>query len=642
MSASDASALSLLNSVFGLKAYRGEQEKIVRHVTQGGNCLVLMPTGGGKSLCYQLPSLLREGCGIVVSPLIALMRDQVAGLVEAGVNAAMLNSTLSPQEANEVERRLIAGDLDLLYVAPERLLMPRCLSLLEQANIALFAIDEAHCVSQWGHDFRPEYIGLSVLAERFPEVPGLALVSGNVANAETPGYVRRTLNQETIATGSNGSSVRVAGVTRELDQYLQRQLRTETSGGAYADLRSQFYQRLQSVYGDPGSSASLETVYSKFTDALQALSVSPDDFSARTGVINAAQVLAQQLNGLSTDVQGLRSDAEQGLADSVRTANTAMTRIAEINQQLANSSTTDAANATLIDQRDGYIDQLSQLMDIRVTTDDANRVMIFTGSGTQLVGTQAARLNFDFHGTITATSKWSADPTERGVGTLTLSTATGGTIDLITNKAIRSGQIAAYLEMRDQVLPQAQSQLDQLAASMSQALSDRTVDGAAAPTTPPQVGFNVDVGGLAAGNTIQLTYTDTTTSTQKKFTFVRVDDPSVLPLSDKTTADPNDTVIGLDWTGGLPSVINQLNAKFFSKLTVSNPSGNLLQVVDNGGNTSTLNALSATTTVQTLTGNVPQLPLFRDGTQAFTGEIDSNGRQIDGYAGRISVNALLA
>src|SRR5438105_4011135 len=170
-------ALSVLNSVFGLPAFRGAQEEIVRHVTDGGNCLVLMPTGGGKSLCYQLPALLREGCGIVVSPLIALMRDQVAGLAEAGVNAAALNSTLSPQEANEVERRLIVGDLDLLYVAPERLLMPRCLSLLEQAKLALFAIDEAHCVSQWGHDFRPEYIGLSVLAERFPQVPRIALTA---------------------------------------------------------------------------------------------------------------------------------------------------------------------------------------------------------------------------------------------------------------------------------------------------------------------------------------------------------------------------------------------------------------------------------------------------------------------------------
>jgi ATP-dependent DNA helicase RecQ len=170
-------ALSLLNSVFGLTAFRGAQEEIIRHVADGGNCLVLMPTGGGKSLCYQLPSLLRDGCGIVVSPLIALMRDQVAALLEAGVNAAVLNSTLSFEEASEVERRLIAGDLDLLYVAPERLLTPRCLSLLAQANIALFAIDEAHCVSQWGHDFRPEYVGLSVLAERFPNVPRIALTA---------------------------------------------------------------------------------------------------------------------------------------------------------------------------------------------------------------------------------------------------------------------------------------------------------------------------------------------------------------------------------------------------------------------------------------------------------------------------------
>src|SRR5712672_4084613 len=170
-------ALSVLNSVFGLPAFRGEQEEIVRHVTAGGNCLVLMPTGGGKSLCYQLPSLLRHGCGIVVSPLIALMRDQVAGLLEAGVKAAVLNSTLSWDEACAVEARLLAGDLDLLYVAPERLVTPRCLAMLGRAQIALFAIDEAHCVSQWGHDFRPEYIGLSAIAERFPDVPRIALTA---------------------------------------------------------------------------------------------------------------------------------------------------------------------------------------------------------------------------------------------------------------------------------------------------------------------------------------------------------------------------------------------------------------------------------------------------------------------------------
>jgi ATP-dependent DNA helicase RecQ len=163
--------------VFGLPAFRGRQEEIIKHVADGGNCLVLMPTGGGKSLCYQLPSLLRNGCGIVVSPLIALMRDQVAGLTEAGVKAAALNSTLSWEEASAIERRLIAGDLDLLYIAPERLLTPRCLNLLARARIALFAIDEAHCVSQWGHDFRPEYIGLSAIPERFPEIPRIALTA---------------------------------------------------------------------------------------------------------------------------------------------------------------------------------------------------------------------------------------------------------------------------------------------------------------------------------------------------------------------------------------------------------------------------------------------------------------------------------
>ena len=163
--------------MFGLPTFRGRQEEIITHVADGGNCLVLMPTGGGKSLCYQLPSLLRNGCGIVVSPLIALMRDQVAGLTEVGVKAAALNSTLSWDEASAIERRLIAGDLDLLYIAPERLLTPRCLSLLGRARIALFAIDEAHCVSQWGHDFRPEYIGLSVIPERFPDVPRIALTA---------------------------------------------------------------------------------------------------------------------------------------------------------------------------------------------------------------------------------------------------------------------------------------------------------------------------------------------------------------------------------------------------------------------------------------------------------------------------------
>ena len=172
-----AQPLQLLRTVFGHPDFRGAQEEIVGHVAGGGDALVLMPTGGGKSLCYQLPALLRNGTALVVSPLIALMQDQVAALKQLGVRAAFLNSTLDGRAVNACEKALRAGDLDLLYVAPERLVMPRMLECLAASELALFAIDEAHCVSQWGHDFRPEYLQLSLLHERFPAVPRIALTA---------------------------------------------------------------------------------------------------------------------------------------------------------------------------------------------------------------------------------------------------------------------------------------------------------------------------------------------------------------------------------------------------------------------------------------------------------------------------------
>jgi len=170
-------AHDLLSRIFGYDEFRGPQQAIVEHVAAGNDALVLMPTGGGKSLCYQVPSLLRDGTGIVISPLIALMQDQVEALRQLGVRAEYLNSTLDGETAARVERELLAGELDMLYVAPERLLTGRFLSLLSRSRIALFAIDEAHCVSQWGHDFRPEYRQLTVLHERWPDVPRIALTA---------------------------------------------------------------------------------------------------------------------------------------------------------------------------------------------------------------------------------------------------------------------------------------------------------------------------------------------------------------------------------------------------------------------------------------------------------------------------------
>ena len=170
-------ALSILEHTFGYHSFRGQQQAIVESLIAGKDALVIMPTGGGKSLCYQIPALARKGCGVVISPLIALMQDQVDALTAVGVNAGFLNSSLSSDQAYQVERALLSGELDLLYVAPERLTQPRCQNLLQQADIALFAIDEAHCVSQWGHDFRSDYLQLSLLAEQFPHVPRVALTA---------------------------------------------------------------------------------------------------------------------------------------------------------------------------------------------------------------------------------------------------------------------------------------------------------------------------------------------------------------------------------------------------------------------------------------------------------------------------------
>ncbi|MCL6424251.1 DNA helicase RecQ [Brachybacterium sp. JHP9] len=170
-------ALGILSRVFGYDAFRGQQAAIIDRLASGGDAVVLMPTGGGKSLCYQIPALLRPGTGIVISPLIALMADQVAALEAVGIRAAFLNSTLEPYEAQMVEQRFLAGELDLLYMAPERLVLPRTIQLLQRAPLSLIAIDEAHCVSQWGHDFRPDYLGLAMLPEAFPGVPRVALTA---------------------------------------------------------------------------------------------------------------------------------------------------------------------------------------------------------------------------------------------------------------------------------------------------------------------------------------------------------------------------------------------------------------------------------------------------------------------------------
>ena len=467
----------------------------------------------------------------------------------------------------------------------------------------------------------------------------ISVIAGNVANSNTPGYVDESLTQAEVGTvAQGGTSVDVTGINRNLDTLLQGQLWTETSGGSYADTTAQLYQQLQDVYGTPGSSSSFDAIYNNFTTALQGLSTNPGSSTQQTAVLGAAQSLAQNLNSMTTNIQQLRTQAEQGIATGVQAVNTALQQIAQINNQLEGSSVADSAAASLEDQRDEDITQLSQLMNIRVVQNPDNQISVFTGTGLQLVsGPQASQLDFDNVGTLSATSLWSADPSADTAGTITLVSPGGNSTDLLADNAIQSGQIAAYVQMRDTILPQAQTQLDELANQMSQALSNQTTSGTPV-TAGAQSGYSVDIGSLSPGNSIQLTYTDGT-NTQHTVTIVSLGAGGTLPQQGSAASSAN-PVIGVDFSAGMGSMVAQLNAALGANLQFSNPSGTVLQVLNNGGS-NTVNSLSATSTVTSLTSGSAQLPLFLDGSTPITGATTASGSQTTGLAGRITVNPAL-
>ena len=468
----------------------------------------------------------------------------------------------------------------------------------------------------------------------------LSITSSNIANAQTPGYVSESTNQVEVLTGDTGASVSVTGVNRQLNQYIQTQLRTETSGGAYADQMASVLTQLQTVYGTPGQAGSLETAYSNFKTAVQALSTTSGSSSSQITAVTAAQNLAQQLNATTQGIQTLRTNAEQDIGISVGQANAAMTKIAQLNSQLQGMNPTDPTATTLMDQRDQAINQLSQLMDIRVSNTGNNQTSVYTSNGVELVGTQASTLTFNSQGTLNANSQWSSNPATSSAGTLTIKLANGATLDMIANNSISSGQIAADLTLRDKTLVQAQTQVDQMAASISSALSDKTTAGTAAPATlAPKAGFDLDLSNVLPGNTVNLTYTDVATNTQHNVTIVRVDDPAALPLSNTGSA-PNSQVIGVNFTGGMASVVSQLNTALGgANLQFSNPSGSTLRAVDSGTGATTVNTASVTTTASSLANGNTQLPLFTDASSLYTGTITSTGSQLTGYAARITVNA---
>jgi len=467
----------------------------------------------------------------------------------------------------------------------------------------------------------------------------LSIISSNVANAQTPGYVDQVANQVEVASGSFGASVETTGVNRQLDQFVQGQLRTETGGGAYADQINNILGQLQSVYGTPGGSGTLETSLSNFTAALQALSSNPGNGSAQSVALSAAQSLAQQLNSTTQGIQSLRTNVDQDIGNSAAKANTDLSQIAQLNLQIQGLSPSDPQAATLMDQRDNAIGDLSKLMDVKVVADSSNQTSVFTNSGIQLVGSgYASQFIVNSSGALTASSLYNSNPVQSGVSSLNIRLPSGALIDVVSNNLLSSGQIAADLKLRDQTLVQAQTQVDQLAATLSSSLSDITTAGTA--VAGPPAGFSVDTSNILPGNTINLTYTDSATNTQRQISLVNVTSPAALPLQNAPGANPQR--IGINFSLGMASVVTQLTTALGGAgLVFSNPSGATLTIA--GSAAATVNATSTTTTTQSLASGNPQLPLFTDANALYTGQITASGPEMTGLAGRITVNpAVLA
>lgn len=461
---------------------------------------------------------------------------------------------------------------------------------------------------------------------------GLGLVAANIANANTVGYTKKTLVTEQAVVGGATVGVRADQIRRELDTYIQRQLRTETAGGTYASTRANYLDRLQGVFGSPGDDQSLDALTSDFSAAIDTLAASPDDASARAGVIQQAQLLAQKLNDASGDVQDLRLQADQTMSDNVDRANEALTSIETLTDQIVSANARGQSTAGMLDQRDTAIDTLAGLMDIRVDDLGHGEIRVKTQSGLSLYDGAASTLRFQSTDTMTPEAQYASDPTARTLGTITLTRPSGYSVDLLANGQLRSGQFRALADLRDKALPQAQAQLDELAATLAQALGGKSVAGTAVAG-----GYDLSTAGAQAGDAMSVTYTSG--GATRSVTIVNVGDPTQLPLANTATADPNDTVVGVDFSS--PTAAADIDAALAAagvSITAASSAGGF--TLTSSAAALTITAGSTRITATALSGDGLALPVFVDGASddgVYSGSFDG-GTQRTGFAARIKVN----
>lgn len=479
----------------------------------------------------------------------------------------------------------------------------------------------------------------------------MSLISRNVANAGTVGYTRRVLTtQETSALGITAGAVREVSVNRVLDQLLQKQMRTESGGASYSAELADYLKRVDSLFGQPGSDAGINTIFSKFSTAIQTLATDPASSTARQNALVNAQSLASTLNTLSENVQLMRGEIEAKIADQAEEVNTLLEGIGQTTKKL-NEISDSATRQGLLDERDKYIDKLSTYFDLRVFDNGTGNFNIYTSAGGPLfIEGRNLKLQFDERFAVSADSLYNQNAAQSGLGHLMITDPIGGAVDLNRNGLIKSGSFAALFELRDNILVETQAQLDEFAAALATSLGDRTISGTAA-TVGAQTGFDLDLNALQSGNVVTLEYTQQPAGTKQKVSLIAVNDPTALPLAAGATADPNDIEFGIDFSGGMAAAIAAIGTALASApggagFTVNNLGAGVIQVLDDGaGNTLDVNKLSARATVTALTDQGTALPFFVDGnagSQIYTGSFDT-GPQKRGFSTGIRVNpALLA
>lgn len=459
----------------------------------------------------------------------------------------------------------------------------------------------------------------------------LDVLSRNVSNSGTPGYHRQSLTViDNI--GSNSTYVRSGQVERAFSKSLEAYYTRQVSDSSFASVRADFLDRLQTYMGKVGAAGSLDTQFNKFKGSLQSLSTSPDSYTVRAEVVSNAQALAETLNRLSNSVQGLRQEAEGQISDTISQLNQKLSSLSQINIRILDGGTDQTTRATMMDQRDRLVAQVSELIDVQVDYRENGTVALSTRSGVGLLDQRPAVFDFEPAGKLSPGALSDYDPLKNGVGTLNLRTPSGMMLNLVSSEVLQSGKLGALVELRDNTLVETQGQLDEIASALAQAFSTVQTEGTPA-TVGAANGYDIDLSTLRPGNDVLLRYSEG--GVAKTVRIVRVDDASKLPMD---YVDTNGSrVLGYNSADGMAAIATQLGARLPS-LQVS-ASGSNLRILDDGnGNVSAIDGVTARTTATDLQNGKLGFSLFVDsGNADFTNSL-AGDTQRRGFAGRISIN----